>query len=704
MLAVLAIVLLISRLVLDPEQFALFQGQKTHHLVLLDDSGSMQDRWGDVNAFQEAKTRLRQIVEAGARRPGTQLLTLMRSSQPDNPLYSAVPLDEPFLAEFDRRSATWTATHGSVSLMSALEAAKSALTRDPAGSRILHLLGDYRRSDWDANSELSRTIKDLIAQKIELVFVRTVPESHENVAVTDLSGHVEVAAPNVPLRLTVQVKNFGQKVRKELPITVRTDGKPLPVTVGVESLEPGQTATRTFDVQFSAAGSHEVEVLLPPDALTADNTRSMVVNLPENHPVLIVQGDLVAGDGLSILDALAPAPGITGFAPSVESVEYLRRHPLERFQSICLVNVPELAPDVVRLLEQYVQQGGGLIWFLGDQSRPAFYNDKLFRADGRGLFPARLAGVADLSTEDAPAVPDIEFSNHPLFRVFAGDENPFVETIRVLKYFRIANGDAVSPGAQVLAKLRNAAPLFLEHRLGTGRIVTCLSGCASNWTNLPQNPSFVPLMLELARYVARPMTDSRPLNVGQPIVLQLDASSYTRQLDVLRPDGTTLPISAGQSRGGPGASSSGTGDAGAAGAVKKDGAGAAAGTSPAGPAADQPLTYREEYRETDRPGVYAVTLHRVDGSDEIRRWAFNAPESESALELIGTPLLRQQLAAGPRLMILDHGEWEYPSGSDAAREAHDAVLMLLLALLAGEQLLAWRLSHHRQPARAGGRR
>src|SRR5579872_3295020 len=64
-LAVAGLALLIARPLLDPEKFSLFQGQKSHHLVLLDDSGSMRDRSEDASAFDAALTAVRKIAGEG---------------------------------------------------------------------------------------------------------------------------------------------------------------------------------------------------------------------------------------------------------------------------------------------------------------------------------------------------------------------------------------------------------------------------------------------------------------------------------------------------------------------------------------------------------------------------------------------------------------------------------------------------------------
>src|SRR5579864_3641010 len=67
LLVVAALVMLVARPLIDPEKFSLFQGQKTHHLVLLDDSGSMRDRADETSAFDAALDVIRKIAAEGER-------------------------------------------------------------------------------------------------------------------------------------------------------------------------------------------------------------------------------------------------------------------------------------------------------------------------------------------------------------------------------------------------------------------------------------------------------------------------------------------------------------------------------------------------------------------------------------------------------------------------------------------------------------
>ena len=75
---------------------------------------------------------------------------------------------------------------------------------------------------------------------------------------------------------------------------------------------------------------------------------------------------------------------------------------LEDFPTIYLLDVPELAPEVVTKLKKYVQKGGSLVWFLGPKTKPSFINETLHPA---GLFPVPIKGVStdllgDFLTED----------------------------------------------------------------------------------------------------------------------------------------------------------------------------------------------------------------------------------------------------------------------------------------------------------------
>src|SRR4051812_49801607 len=75
------LVIMLAHLVLRNEWLSLLGRGTTHHLVLLDDSYSMSDRWGDTSALAEGKRAVQAIVEQASQQSDTQLITLLRFSE-----------------------------------------------------------------------------------------------------------------------------------------------------------------------------------------------------------------------------------------------------------------------------------------------------------------------------------------------------------------------------------------------------------------------------------------------------------------------------------------------------------------------------------------------------------------------------------------------------------------------------------------------
>ena len=124
--------------------------------------------------------------------------------------------------------------------------------------------------------------------------------------------------------------------------------------------------------------------------------------------------------------------------------------------------------------------GGGVAFFLGEQTRSEFVNDELYR-DGKGLFPLPLGGPADLLVDRLEKTPDLQASEHfhlPLSRQAPqraprrGDRcsatSPWPKDWKPRPRLR----------SQVIARLRNGAPLVVERSFGKGRVVAFLTTAA----------------------------------------------------------------------------------------------------------------------------------------------------------------------------------------------------------------------------------
>ncbi|MFZ5829065.1 MAG: BatA domain-containing protein, partial [Planctomycetota bacterium] len=78
MAAMAAIAFMVAQPLLGSRLGGLFGAVNTHHILLLDDSFSMSDRWADTSAFDEAKKVVLRMGVQAAERAEPQTMTLLR--------------------------------------------------------------------------------------------------------------------------------------------------------------------------------------------------------------------------------------------------------------------------------------------------------------------------------------------------------------------------------------------------------------------------------------------------------------------------------------------------------------------------------------------------------------------------------------------------------------------------------------------------
>jgi hypothetical protein len=689
-LIVVCLILLIARMVLDPAALALLRaGAKTHHVVLLDDSGSMRNRVGSTTAFDEAKDIVRKLASEAARESGSQKLTLILLSQAkqNTALVTDADIDDELLDRLETTLANLSCTHQAFDLGDGLDAARQRLLPDRAGARLLHVLSDFRQSDWLDQPKLLAEVTDLGKADVAVNLVRVIGESSPNLAVTSVTGDLNVAAAGVPVRVSIGVTNFGESPAENVSVGATQDRQKLPIAERIPKIEPGDEVFTDIDVAFQTPGRHALRFEIGDDALPADDLRYAAIDVAASHPVLIVDGTAGRSDGPGLLaDALAPIPGLSGVSPRIAPPDFLRRNPLSDYRAIYMIDVPSLPPDAVRLLEAYVAGGGGLAWFMGDGVQPEFYNSTLVKMpqpspdtdaaqageqpSEPGLFPAPLASTKKTRTlnPESKAL-DVTFRPVGRFKPFAEELGKYWRGTHVDAYLPLAESweradDRRSDDVATVALLREGEPLILAHRYQKGRVLTVLTSAGQEWTNWPRQFIYVPFALESFKELASSDTTSRTQTVGAPLEVRLPAAEFDPEVRIERPDGSALPVRA-------------------------------TPLEVSEPAGEAPLLLEAMYRDTDEPGIYKVITAPATGGALQETWhALNAPVSESQLRLADPEAIRKQLAGATNVTLRDPGDLGWLEVREAGRDVRVLLIVLLLALLVAEQALAYRMSYH----------
>ncbi len=702
-LAVLLIVLLISRLLIDPGRLLMLRGASAHHVVLLDDSLSMKDRDGDDPVFQKALTTLETMLVEGSRQAGASRVTILPMTNPGRPIVSDRILDGAFVQEFVPRLRNLPCSFRAATPIAGLTAAKDILAADGSVSPQVHVLTDFRASDWNNRPEVTSALEALRTIGAGIDLIRVNEDSRPNVGIVQLTSETLATAQGVPWRMTLRVRNYGQSRVSGLRGTVYLDGSSLPGKVLIPDIDPGSELDVSHDLTLETEGRHQVEVRLEDDALREDNRRILVLEVTERRSVLILDDDGRQEDAGFVAAALSADPALTGLTADIRASQSLTADELNKYDCVYLLNIRDLPADVVLLLVEYVRGGGGIAWFPGDQASVPWYSDTL-RAPETRLFPVPLGTIRqaapEVASESTDAMPFANpvFEQHPIFLVYNAPDSPFPDTVQIARWFQVAgdwNPDDAerADGVRTLMRLSTGEPVAFEHTLGKGRILTFLVGAGRQWSNwpvAPAAPGYVVMHLLLHQYLQKAVDGIELRELTEPLRLQWPATQYTDTVEVYLPDAgpgeepvadtfarlQASPIA--PDRATPGKSK-----------AAQDLA--EPPNSPGGTTAEVQLGVTVQ--QAERPGVYRIRRFRSEGAVADLSIAMNVPVTESALTLAAAePFAQSPELSHVRILTADAAT--ALGGASAGRELRWVLLGLLVVVLIAEQLISLRLSFH----------
>lgn len=490
-------------------------------------------------------------------------------------------------------------------LTPALQYASDMLEAVPADVKTLYVISDFAKRDWASTQRIAEVLgkADESGAKIRMLDCadNRSGAATRNLAITDLSPSPDVWVAGVPVVVNVTVQNLSEREVRNVPldVSVITYGEAVGAAdptanvsgeiqslpaVMIEVIPPGQKLTKSFQVFIDREGTHVVRASLPPDALGVDNTRVCTLPLADAQRVLIVDGDADALGAYHVASVLNPGSQVRiGAVPDVQPLSRLRgisADELAKYRAVYLIDVPEIESQTAAVLRQFVTEGGGLAWFLGDGVDRERYNEHLVRTRP-GLLPHPLgessplqqSGILDrdgssnlpggVLGEDEAASSD-DGQQPALGAIVLGEDsealgpisqagNGIFSLVTLRRSWTFADsgesagrpeeqGDTDDPGGgagpsaeanpgtadsrvEVLLARADGVPLATRHRLGRGRVITVATGLDGQWNNWPGDPTFVVFLLQSNAMLfsgAAPPT-SRPVDTQTALSLPPDA-------------------------------------------------------------------------------------------------------------------------------------------------------------------------------------
>ncbi len=648
-------------------------GQRRHWVLVLDGSLSMDYAVAETTHFDQSKQIAARLVQDA--RPGDAFSVVLMADPPRSVVGAPSFSKDAVLKALDETRLP----HGGTDLAGSFALVDEVLGASDIPRKELVVLTDLQRASWapsrtGSDDRLKKAIAKLDARKARSMVIDLGAPDGKNRAIVGLDVRPAIVTSAASVAVSAKIQSFGASYpggRAQLLV----DGRIIPgEEQDIPSIESEGTAEVDFRHEFAAPGDHVLEVRIDNDALALDNRRRLVVPVRESVRVLLVDGDpkpgIFTSETAFLSEALSPETNSPGLpAPiQVQTVgePQLLRADLESFDAVVLANVGEVSAEEATRLDAYLKQGGGVVFFAGDQLRADRYNRVLFDS-GHGLLPAEFGPVVgDPQRRENPYFFDPLQYRHPIVADYAGQPDPVTASLMNVKTFRYYKlNPSAAAGARVALRV-GKDPLIVEARRHRGRVVVVGTSADRDWTDWPIHQSYPPVMEKIVLLAASGRFEDRNIPVGRPIDEIFPVSAAGAEAVVTWPDLDE--------------------------AVK-----------------DSDVQHAESkleldgdvshlhFTRTDRSGTYRVQVGAPLGLTS--RFAANPDPAESDPAKLDAVALR---TAVPGWKFDYDNDWK-PLQKNAASlgqrgELHRPFLWAILVLLLVESLLAWGFSHHQSRA------
>lgn len=436
--------------------------------------------------------------------------------------------------------------------------------REPR-SRIV-VLTDLRSGAFNARNQkdLERLaqVRQRLNDRLEIEFIDLASGVSENLAIVEARVRGSRVKVGDDAHLLSRIHNYGSK-DKTAKLQISVGNQPDP-SVKEVPLAPGEEAIVDLTTPVNRSVRTTAQVRFKEgDAMAADDTFSVPLNVAETRRVLIVNGNgqspvvesKLAGlgqgvqapkaneaeervDGATILRfvlnpgrELGRANG-TGIDSTLITTEALVGQTLSKYELIVFYDVTSIPAQALEDVNTFVRQGRSLLFVNSGGVNAPQFNRLFFSADPLkpGLSPAQLGNDKDF----APALALAEnVSPHVWLAPYRDKLQGDISSVRLTVARELSSlADAATP----MLTAADGRVLAVEMPLEKGRVALLAFGLELDRSNLARTRVFPPLMWRLVDYLTGQLRVRPPdvLVAQLPAVLDVSepAFAFTPELEL----------------------------------------------------------------------------------------------------------------------------------------------------------------------------
>ena len=221
--------------------------------IIIDSSASMlkKDEAEQENRFSIAQKIAGEVLNALPKGSATSVILGANSS--------GKGIKEPThdTARAKRTLEESKATHRGSDLFPAIESAITTLQDRPSSQKELVIITDGEASAWRQYEAITRSL-DQSKKDTNAIIVLVGKDPDENLAITRLDQKTPIASVDQPVRLAVEVTNFGKVEANDVEVQMSINKEPIGDPTIIEAIPAGESRTITTFIELTDPGYQQI--------------------------------------------------------------------------------------------------------------------------------------------------------------------------------------------------------------------------------------------------------------------------------------------------------------------------------------------------------------------------------------------------------------------------------------------------------------
>ncbi|HTR80201.1 MAG TPA: CARDB domain-containing protein, partial [Bacteroidota bacterium] len=368
-------------------------------------------------------------------------------------------------------------------------------------NKEIYILTDNQKTTLAGltRAENRQPIQKLFDPNVRVFVVPLSEQTFENMGIVSVEVLPTLFQQGKPFTVRASIENYGTARVENHLVSLFLDGTR--VMQKSLTLEGGGRTSVELTATPQHPGFFKGRVELEEDAFDEDNARYFSVDIPERINVLVSSSEPKSSAYLRLAlsvhneDETSTVLGFTEIPP-----QQLTYGALTKTDVVLLSNVASLSSTQADELNEFMSDGGGLIFFPGDRVNVAEYNSEVL---SKLELPPLLPISPQTRSDVAVSFDKIDY-DHPLFQgmfenVGGGKiQKREIESPKVYESSRFASEKNI----RSIISLSDGTPFLWEKIGGTRRILGFAVAANTAWSDFPVKGIFVPLLYQTILYAA----------------------------------------------------------------------------------------------------------------------------------------------------------------------------------------------------------